>query len=433
MSLKNKFSLKIFIVTSIFLYLSIFLAPYAVSNFFSLPLERKLEICVNCINIADNDWSIQSSAPLISQRSRESAPELVQEINIPGMLIRDIVYYPLYWFTQENKKAYKKLLHEKEYYYRFWSDKEPKDLNLENSEIIKQNYIVRDQPIVVYENENKKITTVCRIIESKDHFTKECINAFIIPGSLSTLDNNIFSFYDLLLTHSKQQNQLPIRLVIFGQYETTLETASKKTTYKPASFDALGEVLKRTLESLSEQYGKFDIMYAHSAGCKALASLLKRSDVEILPTLLHFDRGASSMYAASRNYFFGNILYSIAKYSGLALDIDQEIINFFSRCSKAGIDLKESTCLITGVEEDFVYPATSNLARSNFDRMPKELKFACWMFNPPEQINHSRAHHNWRLIHLNKSYLSSFQGNIEMLQKENLAESILRLSQTSKL
>lgn len=387
---------------------------------------------MNCINIADNGFSIQSSVPLVSQRSRESDPALVQKINILGMLIRDIVYYPLYWFMQENKEVYKKILYEKEYYCRFWSDKEPRDLNLENAEIIKQNYIVRDQPVILYQNENEKITAICRIIESRDHFTKECINALIIPGSLSTLDNNIFSFYDFLLAHSKQQNKLPIRLVIFGQYETTLEGVSEKTIYKPASFDALGEVLKRTLESLVDHYGKFDIMYAHSAGCKGLASLLKRSGSEILPTLLHFDRGASSMYAASDNYYFGKVLYLIAKYSGLALDTDEEIIKYFSKCSKMNVDLKDSTCLITGVEEDFIYPAKSNLARSNFDRMPKELNFACWMFNPPEQINHSRAHHNWRLIHLNKSYLSSFQGNVEMLQKENLADSILRLAQIKK-
>lgn len=384
---------------------------------------------MNCVNDTNNCWSIQSSPPLISKRSRESNPALVKKINFLGMLIRDIVYYPLYWFTQENKEVHKKLLHEKEYYYRFWLDKEPRDLNLENSETIKQNYIIRDQPIIVYQNENKKITTVCRIIESKDHFARECVNALIIPGSLSTLDNNIFSFYDFLLTHSKQENRLPIRLVIFGHYETTLETVSEKKTYKPASFDALGEVLKRTFESLVDQYGQFNVIYAHSAGCKALASLLKRSGPEILPALLHFDRGASSMYAASHNYTFGKFLYLIAKYSGLALDIDKEIIDYFSRCHKMDVDLKKSTCLITGVEKDYAYPAKSNLATSNFDKIPKELKFACWMFNPPEQISHSRAHHNWRLIHLNKCYLSSLQGNIEMLRNENLADTIFRLSQ----
>lgn len=384
------------------------------------------------INVVDHGWSIQSSVPLVAKRSREIAPELVYKINLLGMLIRDIVYYPLYWFTQENKEAYKKLLHEKEYYYRFWSGKDPIDLNLENSEIIRQNYIVRDQPIVVYDDENNKIKTICRIIESKNHSTNKCLNVFIIPGSLSTLDNNIFSFYDFLLAHIKQHGKHPIRLVIFGQYETTLETTSEKITYKPASFDALGEVLKRTLEPLVNQYGKFDVMYAHSAGCKALASLLKLSGPEILPTLLHFDRGASSMYAASQNYYFGKILYLIAEYSGLALDIDEEIIKYFSRCSKMNTDLKKSTCLITGVEEDFVYPAKSNLARSNFDRIPKELNFACLMFNPPAQIIHSRAQHNWRLINLNKSYLTSFQGNLEMLKNENLAESILRLSKMNK-
>lgn len=385
---------------------------------------------MNCTAFSNgNNWKIPTSPPLISKRSSEIAPELLQEINFLGKLIRDIVYYPLYWFTTKNKRISQKLLHEEEYYSRFWLNIEPRDLNLENADIIKQNYVVRDQPVVIYEDENKKITSLCRVIESKDQSTHDWVNVLIIPGSLSTLSNNIFSFYDFLLTHSKQQRKPPIRLVIFGQYEMTVETTSKKTIYKPASFDALGEVLIRTLESLNDRHGKFDIIYAHSAGCKALASLLKRSREDVLPTLLHFDRGASSMYAASKNYYFGKFLYLIAKYSGLSLNIDEEIIKYFSKCKEINITLKESVCLITGVEEDYIYPAQSNLARSNFERLPKELKFACWMFNPPEQINHSRAHHNWRLTHLNKSYLSSFQGNLEMLQNENLIESIFRLSQ----
>jgi hypothetical protein len=385
---------------------------------------------MNSLSISNKNFFISTSPPIVSKRSNEIAPELTKKINIFGSLIRDILYYPLYWFTKD-KKISEKLLLEEEYYYKFWSNKEPRDINLENENIIRQNYIIRDQPVIVYEDERKKITSSCRILESKDLPTKEFINVLIIPGSLTTLNNNIFSFYDFLLTHSKQQKKLPIRLVIFGLYETTLETTLEKTCYKPASFDALGEILKRTLEALNDQYGKFDTIYAHSAGCKALASLLKRSGEEILPTLLHFDRGASSIYAASGNYFFGKIFYIIAKNSGLALNIDEEIIKYFSRCCKT--KMKETTCLITGVEEDYVYPAKSNLARSNFDKIPKELNFACWMFNPPEQINHSRAHHNWRLIHLNKSYLSSFQGNVEMLPKENLTESIFRLSRISQI
>lgn len=355
-------------------------------------------------------------------------------MNVLGALIRDVIYYPLYWFAEKPSPATeRKMLYEKEYYRQFWSSKEPRDLNLENGEELKQNYIVRDQPIIVHNFGNKKITAVCRVIEPKDCLETSCSNVLILPGSLSTLDNNLFSFYDFLLAYSKRPEGRPVRLFIFGQYETTLEMGAEKIPYKVPSLDALGEILKRTLESLNERYGKFDLIYAHSAGCIALASLLKKSDAGLLPSSFHFDRGASSMFEASRNYWIGRLLYCIAKYSGLALDLDQEIVRYFDRCSKTDANLEETTCLITGVEEDAIYAGKANLARSErFRQIPKELKFAIWMFNPPEQINHARAHHGWRLTYLNKSYISASRGNLEMRSEETLAESILRLSQCAQ-
>ena len=118
---------------------------------------------------------------------------------------------------------------------------------------------------------------------------KECVfNALFLPGSLSTLNNNLFAFYDFLVAHSKQEIDSPARFFIFGYYEMSIESESKPSAvYKPSSFEACGEVLKRTLDTLQEQFGKFNLISAHSAGCINLAALLKRSGPELLPTMLH--------------------------------------------------------------------------------------------------------------------------------------------------
>ena len=116
----------------------------------------------------------------------------------------------------------------------------------------------------------------------------------------------------------------------------------------------------------------------------------------------------------------------------MTIYVDREIKSFFKRCSQADpVNLQKSTCIITGVEEDSVYPGPAGLVTSScLEGLQKQLKFNKWIFNPPEQINHPRAHHNWRLMHFNKSYLTSSNGNVEMLSRENLAQAILRLAQT---
>ncbi|MFA6915382.1 MAG: hypothetical protein WC222_03225 [Parachlamydiales bacterium] len=380
---------------------------------------------------------IQSMVPLVSSRAQENCHELEKRVNILGKLIRDIIYYPLYWFRDKGaknngNKNSKKLAHEEAYYKRFWTGQEPQDLNLEYADIIRERYVIYDQPVIILAKNGKKITTVCRVIETKECPKEGVFNALLLPGSLSTLDNNLFIFYDFLVAHASQENSSPGRFFIFGHYEMTIEAESKSSTvYKPSSFEACGKALKRTLETLQEHFGKFNLIFAQSAGCFTLAALLKCSGPELLPTMLHFDRGPSSIYEASRHYWFGKLLYVIAKLSGLTFYVDREITSFFNRCAVADyLNLQKSTCIITGVEEDSVYPGPAGLVSSScLDGFQKKLKFTKWVFNPPAQINHPRAHHNWRLMCFNKSYLTYTNGNIEMLSKENLAQAILRLAQ----
>lgn len=384
------------------------------------------------------DFTVHLSTPLTYAKAKESYPELTVKINLLGRLLRDTLFYPLNSYkgvnAKKDEKVYKQLQNEIDFYNKFWNGNEPSDLNLENSKLIRENYKVYDQPIVVSLEGGKKITAYCRVVESKDCPPETTFNAMLIPGNLSTLNANLMGFYDFLVANSKLETPSPMRFFIFGHYEMQLENESQvKIPYSPPTLDASGEILKRTIITLEEHYGKFNLIQGHSLGCVILGSMLKKSGPELLPTLIHFDRGPSSIHEASRNYWFGWILDIITRWSGLAIHIDEEIKHFFKQCKKADpLKLQKSGCIITGVENDFVFPNKSSLATcENLNKLQKRMTFAKWVYNPPSQMSHERAHHNWRLMNFNKSYLISSSGNEEMHPQENLAQAILRLSMTN--
>ncbi|MCB1135298.1 MAG: hypothetical protein KDK78_03415 [Chlamydiia bacterium] len=324
------------------------------------------------------------------------------------------------------------LRYEEEYYRRFWSGTEPKDLNLQEADRIRETYLVRDQPVVVLSTGSYKITTYCRVLEPTEYQGGALKNVLIFPGSLSKLNNNLFSFYDFLLAETRLKGNPSYRFFIFGHYEMLEETNYRETVpYKPPSWAALGEVLKRMVAGLQSKWGKLDLISAHSAGCIAAATLLKRSGPELLPVTLHFDRGPSSMYECSRHYWLGKLLYGIVYASGLDINVDQEIQYFVSRCNTVEFtQSKPSHCLITGVEQDCVYPGTASLVSSpRLDGSTKgNIAMSLWMFNPPHQISHPREHHGWRLGNLNNSYQTLSSGCLQMQTTENLAEAILRIT-----
>jgi len=51
--------------------------------------------------------------------------------------------------------------------------------------------------------------------------------------------------------------------------DSVLKTSDSNTPkiFKPANFEAIGEIIKRTLQALRSQFGQFDLISAHSAGC----------------------------------------------------------------------------------------------------------------------------------------------------------------------
>ena len=90
------------------------------------------------------------------------------------------------------------------------------------------------------------------------------------------------------------------------------ETEGKEAVpYKPPTWAALGEVLKRMVAGFQVEWGRLDLISAHSAGCIAAACLLAQSGPELLPITLHLDRGPSSMYECSPHYWLGKLLYGI--------------------------------------------------------------------------------------------------------------------------
>jgi hypothetical protein len=392
-------------------------------------------------NFAQTTFAVPTNPILISKNIHEGCSELTKKVNPLGAFLRDTLFYPLHRFQEaagQAGKDYQLLQQGETYYNRFWTAQEPFDLNLENADFIRQNYVVKDQPVIISLYNGKKITSLCRIIETKNCPQDNVFNAVLVPGNLSKLNNNLMPFYDFLVSHSKSENPSPMRLMIFGHYEMSIEADGKTFPYKPPTLDAAGEVLKRTIEALQNKFGKINFFYGHSLGCIILSSLLKRSGPELLPALLHFDRGPSSLNETSQNYWFGWLLNLIGKYSGLAFNINKEIKKFFKRSYEIEpLKVQKSGCLISGVEEDFYFPGKSNLAINNTLHKLQRMKVALsrLMFFPPLQMGHSRAFHGWRLMQFNKSYVtaaSSSSENTAMLPNENLAQMALRFQHLLK-
>lgn len=142
---------------------------------------------------------------IASPTSQEESAVLTKKVNVLGGLIQDFIYYPFYRFYDDKKdcQVCKSLRYEEEYYDRFWAGIKPQDLNLQEADRIRESYVVRDQRVVILSTGNFRISTVCRILQPKEHPGRILKNVLILPGSLSKLNNNLFSFYDFLLAETK--------------------------------------------------------------------------------------------------------------------------------------------------------------------------------------------------------------------------------------
>lgn len=318
-----------------------------------------------------------------------------------------------------------------------------------------QDHFNRYEQIVEIEVEGKKLELKTLVIESKDikKSDKQPYNHLIVQGNTSNLENNTPGVYPFLESYMKEKEKdeavNPARFVIFNHYDNFLtDHEGKKSTYLPATMDEWGFLFKKTIETFSHSYGRFNAMSAHSLGNMPMIAQLKHfseSDFKTLfPTTLFLSKGPSSLYEVSKNvpfelgiYPFGwlflisPILYFFAKCLGWSLELDETLLKYFQNLPKTEENLKklkETTIILTEVKHDYYFPKKASLPSSQKmkDLEKEPINLYRLSFNPPGNRTVRKGQHNY--------YLNGFQRRY--LYKEELSligKKILELKDQKKI
>lgn len=337
--------------------------------------------------------------------------------NAIGSVVRNAFFFPLKWSVIANMRCVKEQLQIEEAYSRdFWDPSKPLDPNLKNHAEIREKFSPPvDRVFPIHLKDGRTVEITCRIIQTKaggDHF----YNFAQVPGIYTTISNNIGTTHSYLAAYLNEekggQPLPPARFIVISE---------NNLNFKPANLDEAGFVLLETLKALKTEFGEIDQLVAHSLGNVFLASALKQaSDPKLLPKHICLDRAPTSVWEASKKYFwgFGRVIYLLAKVGGWASDIEQDIFDFCKKWKE------KPSILITGVIQDHHFSGSANLCLR--EKMKKLEHVDVLVFDPPRQIVHEKAHHNLRSDLLNPRYLvgeSSF-----MKSTENLPEAIIRHS-----
>jgi hypothetical protein len=332
-----------------------------------------------------------------------------------GHFIRDAFYMPI----SSNPKAEIQiaLQREEEFAAAFWDSSKPLDLNFPDQEKIRNEFDVYDQPIKMQTADGKPLELSCRVIESKRK--EEKFHNFVhVLGNLSTISNNISTSYPYLAAYLNRQKTdpslPPARFILFSQYGMS----SDGIPFRPRSLDEAGLILKKALETLSDNYGPIDQLIAISLGAIIFASTLKHfEDDGAIPKAIHFDRAPSSIKAASQNYTGGTLLYLLSKPTGWTVDVGQELADFCQRNPHV-------PCIVSGVKDDYYFPGPAGLHEDQKIKGIDQVKTL--VFAPPHQLFHARAHHGLRSDFLNFNYLVGRSDKDLLKEKEHLAHASLR-------
>ena len=335
-----------------------------------------------------------------------------------GSAVRDVFFFPLKWSVIANMKSVREQLQIEETYYRdFWNPSKPVDPNLKDQAKIREKFAPPEDrvfPIPLRNGRTAEIT--CRIIQTKEG-EGPFYNFVQVPGIYATISNNIGSTHPYLAAYlhaEKEGKTLPsARFIVIS--ENNLD-------FKPATLDEAGLVLLETLKALKAEFGDIDQLVAHSLGGIFLANALKQTDdPTLLPKHLCFDRGPTSIWEASKKYFFGLgcFITLLAKIGEWAADTEQDIVDFSQKWED-----KKPSLLVTGVIQDHHFSGKANLCLGEKIKQIKDVDLL--VFDPPRQIIHEKAHHNLRPNFFNPRYLVT-KSNF-MKSSENLSEAIIRHS-----
>ncbi len=305
---------------------------------------------------------------------------------------------------------------EKEFVARFWDPAYPLDLNYPLQQEIRDTFSVYDQPIQL-DVDGERLQATCRIIESKGA-DENSLNFVHVLGSLSTVDNTISAPYPYLaeyLNKKKEDPTLPsARFILISQYNTSCNGVS----WRPKTIAEWGKALSQMLEALAKKFDRLHCALGHSNGTISLGVALNLLSPGAIPSLSCFDRGPSSTQSVSKGYWGGAPLYFLANQSGWTVDLGQELHTFYEHKNA-------SACIVFGALQDYYFPGEAGLTEHPLiAKLEAENKVNVFLFNPPDQLVHPRAHHALRADLLNGNYLIRASNQMDMAKK-NLAQMIV--------
>ncbi len=348
-----------------------------------------------------------SSQTLISNTDAKTRTISQRIIETVGRWIRDLFFLPISANLPSSSLAI--LNREREFVQRFWNPACPLDMNYPLQEEIRKAFRVYDQPIQIA-IDGEKLEAKCRIIESKEE-GESYINFVQVLGSLSTIETDVTTTYPFLAEYLKRRKEdpslPPARFILISHYNTS----SEEGLWKPKTIAQWGEALSKIVEALSKKFNHLNCIIGHSNGTLPLAGAVNSLVQQALPSLLCFERGPSSIESVSKGYCGGRILHFLAKNTGWTTDLGKELHTFYQKHPN-------SSCIVSGVSQDFYFPGEAGLPEHPLiAELEKESKVKVFLFNPPNQLFHPRAHHNLRADLLHGNYLIRATNKTEMENK----------------
>lgn len=373
-----------------------------VSQVFSYTCNQSID-CSNPTRIVLASDKTQS----IWQRVRETV----------GSWIRDTFFIPLPPVLPPYAEVI--LNREKEFVSRFWDPSHPVDPNYPLQAEIRDAFHITDQQIATYVD-GKQLITTCRIIESKEKGEKY-LNFAQVMGSVATIDNDITTSYPYLAAYLERRKEdaalPPARFILISHYQTN----SEEGLWRPKTIEEWGKALTQLVETLSKKYQKIHCLIGHSVGTVPLGAALNSLSPSAIPSLLCFERAPSSIESLSKDYWGSSLLYLLAKQTGWSIDLGKELHTF---CQKE----ENPSCIISGVLQDYYFRDAAGLPNHPLvAELETQNKAKVYLFNPPNQLFHPRAHHNLRADLLNGNYLIRSSNQTE-IEKKNLAHIVFSRS-----
>lgn len=373
--------------------------------------------------------SLMARDPIECPIRKEERHHLFHQIRLIGKIFRNYFVFPLMSATDEVSR---KILAREDWISSklFW-DSPFNDIRFPYHQQVKETFTRYDQNIVIKEA-GKEIKIKCRVIETKGCPKEgaDVLNHLIVQGNISTLDNNAPAVYPFLSSYikSKEKNpQMPhARFVIYTHYGHSVcdEGSKKEEPYLPGDMDEWTFVFKKTVESIVNNYGKLEMISAHSLGnIPVIGHLNHVSDEEfdrLFPKTLYLSQGPSSIYEVTKNIPFecypwgwtfglGAFLYYLAKWTGWDISLDHVLTDRLGALPQTDFlkkRLKNTQIIVTEVAHDHYFPGKASLCASDrLESIDPRVNLYRLTFNPPLSWGVQRGQHNFNLGHLQRQDL----------------------------